>query len=148
MSPEVWLSARALITEIAKAEGVHVEWPNEDNGKRPPPPAMWISVEAMSNTAGPLQIGYDAWHERGQIFIHVMVPIGEGVLDGFTLRKTFATAFRALNYRLDVLPVGLNFSDDQSSDLLGPATEDGMFVPMTLVIRYLYQDKLTAPPPY
>ena len=147
MSPEVWLASRKVIEDTARANSVHVEWPNEDNMRRPPPPAMWIAVEGAANTAGPLQIGYDAWNEHGQIFVHVMVPVGQGVLDGFTLRKVFSTAFRGINFT-GQLPVGLIYMDDQSFDLLGPASEDGVYVSMTLVVRYTYQDKLTNPPPY
>lgn len=147
MSPEVWDDAIPRIVAVAATLGLHVEMPNEDAGPRPSPPATWVDIAVAANTAGPMQIGYDAWEEHGQIFINLMVPVGAGLRDGLVQRKTFSTAFRGINYTGQI-PVGLNYSDEQSMDPLGPSVDDGVYRPLTLIVRYTWQDRLTNPPPY
>jgi len=145
MSPEVWDDCIPRIQAVATQLGITVEMPNEDAGQRPSPPQTWIDIEVAAQTAGPIQIGYDAWREEGQIFIHLMVPIGQGLRPTLVQRKAFSTAFRGIN---TVTPEGLNYTDDQSMDPLGPGGDDGVYRRLTLIVRYTFDDKLTAPPPY
>lgn len=145
MSPEVFDDCMPRIQAVATQLGITLEMPNEIAGPRPSPPQPWVDVEVAAQSAGPMQIGYDAWNEEGQIFIHVMVPIGTGMRDALVQRKAFSTAFRGINV---TTPDGLSYSDDQSMDPLGPGGDDGVYRRLTLIVRYLWQDRLTAPPPY
>ena len=145
MSPEVWDDCIPRIEAVAAQLGISMEMPNEAAGPRPTPPQTWIDVEVAAQTAGPIQIGYDAWREEGQIFIHLMVPIGQGLRPTLVQRKAFSVAFRGIN---TMTPEGLNYSDEQSMDPLGPGGDDGVYRRLTLIVRYTFDDKLTAPPPY
>ena len=82
MSPVVWRDAIPRIQAVAATLGIPVELPLEDAGPRPSPPGYWISISVAANSAGPMEIGYDAWIQDGQIFISLMCPVGSGMENG------------------------------------------------------------------
>lgn len=141
MSPEVFDDCIPRIKAVGEALGIGVREPNGDFTPQPSPPATWIDIEFATNSAGPIQIGYDAWEEKGQIFIHLMVPVGTGMRDALVQCKALQVAFRGINM---TTAEGLSYSDDQSTVSGG---DDGTYRPLTLIVIYQFQDRLTAPPP-
>jgi Bacteriophage related domain of unknown function len=136
VSPEVWDDALPRIQAAAASIALSVELPNEDAGPRPMPPAPWLDIEVAAQGAEPIEIGGKIWEERGQIFLHVMIPVGTGLRAGLVLRKTLSEAFRAVTDA----PAGLVYRDGQDFDPLGPGTDDGVYRRLSLVVRYIYQD--------
>ena len=148
MSPEVWHDAIPRIQAVATQLGIPFAMPNEDAGPRPKPPAPWVQIEVAAAGAGPLQIGYDAWEEKGQIFVVLMVPIGGGLLPFLEMRMTFSYAFRGINTVVGLTTPGLTYSDDQSFDPLDLSNKvEGVYLRLPLIVRYLFQTKLVAPSP-
>jgi hypothetical protein len=145
MSPEVWDDAIPRIQAVADLLGITFEMPNEDAGPRPSPPQSWVQIEVAADQAGPMQIGYDAWEERGEVYISLMVPVGAGLRPYLVQRKQFSLAFRGINQTLT--NVGLIYSDNQTFDALGQERIDGMYLRLPLIVRYTYHDQLTNPPP-
>jgi hypothetical protein len=94
VSPEVWDDALPRIQAAAASIALSVELPNEDAGPRPMPPAPWLDIEVAAQGAQPIEIGGKIWEERGQIFLHVMIPVGTGLRAALVLRKTLSEAFR------------------------------------------------------
>jgi hypothetical protein len=43
------------------------------------PPAPWLDIEVAARGAEPIEMGGNTWEERGQIFLHVMIPVGTGL---------------------------------------------------------------------
>lgn len=140
MSPEVWTDVRARLAAAARSAGLFVEWPNETGADRPSPPAPWVSVEVAAEATAPIEIGIGTWQENGSVWLSIMVPTGSGIETGLALRKGLSTAFRD---PADVT-TGLVYRDGQTFDPLERAgTDDGVYARLTLVIRYIYQDRLT-----
>ena len=118
--------------------------PIEDPGQRPNPPKAWVQIEVAAQDAGPMQIGYDAWEENGEIIINLMVPVGAGLYPFLGQRKQFAVAFRGIN---QTTLNGILYTQRQTYDYLGQERIEGMYLKLPLVVRYTFQDRLTAPPP-
>lgn len=145
MSPEVWDDAIPRIQAVADQLGITFEMPNEDAGPRPQPPQAWVQIEVAAESAGPMQIGFDAWEEKGEIYVSLMVPVNAGLYPFLIQRKAFSTAFRGINQT--TAPAGITYSDDQTFDFLGTDRIEGMYLRLPLIVRYTFQDKLTAHPP-
>jgi hypothetical protein len=140
MSPIVWQDVLPRVQTAAAAIGLVVSLPNEDAGPRAIPPAPWLDIEVAAESAGAMEMGGRLWLERGSIFLHVMIPVGTGVLPGLTLRKALSVAFR----NVQNAPAGLIYSrEGQAFDPMGPGTDDGVYRRLTLIVRYDYQDITT-----
>lgn len=139
MSPVVWNDALPRILAAAASVNLIVELPNEEAGPRPVPPQPWLDIEVAADAAMPLEMGGAIWEEHGQIFLHVMIPVGSGILDGLTIRKALSVAFRAVSGA----PNGLVYRQGQAFDPMGPGTDDGVYRRLSLIIRYDYQDVTT-----
>lgn len=139
MSPLVWDDVLPRIVAAAAAAGLTVEIPNEDPGPRPVPPQPWLDIEVAADASNPIEMGGAIWEERGQVFLHVMIPVGTGIRDGLAYRKALSVAFRAVSGA----PDGLVYRQGQAFDPMGPGTDDGVYRRLTLIIRYDYQDITT-----
>lgn len=136
MSPEVWDDMLPRILAAAASLGLPVLMPNEDAGERPNPPAPWIDLEVSANSSETIELGGRIWNEEGTIWIHVMVPVGTGIATGLALRKGMANAFRVVPDPI----MGLVYRNEMAMDPAGPATDDGVYRPLTLLVRYHFQD--------
>jgi hypothetical protein len=141
VSPEVWLDAKAVIdatlTGLASNSPpviIFPEYPNE-LFEPPEPIQTWLSIDIGGDVAEPIELGGKTWEETGAIWLHLMLPIGDGIENGLTWRKAFSVAFRA------AIPTvqGLYYRD-QSFDPLG--AEDGVWRRLSLIIRYEFNDIL------
>lgn len=141
MTPEVWDDARARIDAAARALLIAVNWPNESVGERPDPPTMWIDIEAAAESSNDIEIAGTMWDEQGQIYIHLMVPVGTGVREGFRVRMLLSDAFLGVTDG----PEGLSYRNGRSFDLMGPPGDDGVYRRLTLIVRYHYQSVLVKP---
>jgi Bacteriophage related domain of unknown function len=138
MSAAVYADARARVQAVADAAGINVvAWPNEPPPDRPEPPKTWMAAGFYENGATVIEIGNSLWEERGQVMIDVMVPVGEGIADGLTLRDALKTAFRAAAS----LPVGLHYGTEESYDQTGAQSEDGVYFRLTMTAAYRYQTR-------
>jgi hypothetical protein len=136
MSPAVWDDVLPRILAAAASLGLLVVLPNEDAGERPNPPAPWLDLEISANSSETIELGGAIWNEEGTIWLHVMVPVGTGIATGLALRKGLANAFRGVTDSV----VGLVYRNEMAMDPAGPATDDGVYRPLTLLIRYHFQD--------
>jgi hypothetical protein len=141
MSPEVWVDALPRIVAAAASAGLPMMRPNEDPLPRPVPPAPWLDVEAAAESAAPIELGGQIWEERGIIFLHILIPVGSGLMAGLVARKALSVAFRTVT---DAIP-GLYYNHDgHGFDPMGPPGDDGVYRDLTLIIRYRFQDISTA----
>jgi hypothetical protein len=136
MSPAVWDDVLPRILAAAASLGLLVVLPNEDSGERPSPPVPWLDLEVSANSSETIELGGRIWNEEGTIWLHVMVPVGTGIATGLALRKGLANAFRGVTDSV----VGLVYRNEMAMDPAGPATDDGVYRPLTLLIRYHWQD--------
>jgi hypothetical protein len=141
VSPEVWANAAPLIAAAAAAmvPPLPIAWPNEDPGPRPSPPAPWLDIELQAQSTYAYELGGNIWRENGTIWLHVMIPVGSGMTQGLTIRKTLSVAFRQVQG--DSGLEGLYYDPDHSMD---PAvgTDDGIYRRLSLLCRYHFEDKL------
>lgn len=135
MSPEVWADAQPRIATAAAGLGITVAWPNE-TFTPPQTPAIWLDVEGSANTADPIELTGGVWQEDGSIWLHVMVPVGTGIVSGLTARKALSNAFRSVSDAA----VGLVYRDGMSFDPLAAADDDGVYRRLTVAISYIFQD--------
>lgn len=140
MSPEVWDDCIPRIQAVATQLGITFEMPNEEAGQRPSPPQPWLDIEVASQSSAAIELGDDAWVEDGQIFLHLMIPIGTGWRDALVKAKAFEVAFRGIN---TTTPEGLVYRDNQSSDPMANK-DDGMYRRLTVIVNYKFYDKLIA----
>jgi len=138
-SPEVWADARARIAAQAESLGLPVVWPNEPQ-EEPEPldgedgtlPAF-LAVEITADGEEPIELGAGAWRERGNVWIHVLIPSGAGIADGLQMRKAMANAFRGLD------PAALVY-DGFSFPPGGTDEGAGNFYRLSLGISYSFTD--------
>jgi hypothetical protein len=142
MSPEVWDDCIPRIQAVADAQGITFEMPNEPALQRPQPPQPWLDIEVASQSSVQMEIGDDAWIEEGQIYLHLMIPIGTGWRPALVMAKAFQVCFRGIN---KTTPPGLVYRDNQSSDPMANK-DDGMYRRLSVIVNYKFQDKLVAPP--
>lgn len=134
MSPTVWADAKARL--IAGAPTASFAWPN-DPYTLAEPPALWVAVETQGEGSRPIELGAAAtWMEHGVLYLHVMVPVGAGIDAAMMLRKTLSDLFR----NPAGLAAGLSYEGFRW-DPMGPATDDGVYRPLSLAIEYRYQDR-------
>ena len=138
MSPEVWDDCIPRIQAVATQLGISFEMPNEPPGPRPTPDQTWLDIEVASQSSAAIELGDDVWMENGQIFLHLMVPIGTGWRDALVKAKAFQVAFRGIN---TTTPAGLVYRDNQSSDPMANK-DDGMYRRLSVIVNYKFQDKL------
>lgn len=140
MSPDVWNDAKPIIAATAAAVTDNnggpllVEWPNESFSV-PDPPNAWLSIDIGGEAAEALELGGKYWEERGAIYLHLMLPMFNGVDKGLAWRKAFSVAFRAAVPSTQGL-----YYDSHSFDPLGP--DDGVWRRLTLIVRYRFTDLL------
>ena len=136
MHPQVWADARPRIAAAAAVAGVTVAWPNEDFN-RPEPPAIWLDIEFSSSSEDAIEIGARTWQEDGSLWLHFMLPRGQGIDGALRIKDALSAAFR------DVpdAAVGLSYRG-QSTDPIGEGTDNGVYRRMTLMVRYAFQSQL------
>jgi hypothetical protein len=137
MSPEVYESAKAIITAQANSLGLTVQWPNLDYAP-PMPPGIWVSIDTAAESAETIELPNDQWLERGSIWIHTMLPIGIGIEQGLTYRKAFANAFRAA----EPTTAGLHYAEHAYDPL---SADDGLWRRLSLAVAYRYYDLMIPP---
>jgi hypothetical protein len=117
-----------------------VSWPNEDPGSRTSPPSPWLDIELQAETTFAYELGGGIWRENGAIWLHVMIPVGTGMVTGLTIRKALSVAFRDAINQTDT--IGLIYDPDQAFDPAGQS-DDGVFRRLSLIVRYHFEDLLT-----
>lgn len=134
-SPEVWADAKARITAVATTLALPVAWPNEPFDP-PDPLGMHLVTEISGDMAAPIEIGGTgaSWEETGTVWLHLMVPAGDGIDGALAARKTLANAFRGVTIN------GIAYTR-ATMDPSGPADDDGNWTRVTLRVHYSYQDR-------
>lgn len=142
MSPEVWGDVRPRIQAVADAQGFIVAWPNE----KPAPPntaLIWLLVEFSSAMDEPIEIGAQTWQEDGAIWLHIMLPRLTGIDAGLTIKDALSVAFRTAAPTLAGLVYRGNAgSPGQTLDPLDQGADDGMFMRLTMGVRYIFQSRV------
>lgn len=132
MSPEVWKDVKTLITQEAARQNLTVEWPNEMLSRNSTATASWVAVEVAAESAEAYELGGAVWDERGTIWLHIMIPMGEGIDTALAQRKAFSVAFRLAQ------PIEGLYYRDHAFDPLGQ--EDGVYRRLSLMVRYEFTD--------
>ena len=137
MSPEVWGDARPRIEAAAAAQSLAVAWPNE-SFTAPQPPAPWLDIEFNSAADTPIEIGATTWQEDGALWLHIMLPTGSGLDTALALKDALSVAFRNVTDAV----TGLVYRGGQSTDPITDGTDDGVYVRLTLAVRYIFQSRV------
>lgn len=141
MSPEVWGDAKPRIQAVADAQGLAVAYPNE--GFSVPERTIWLNVEFSSAADAPIEIGAQTWQEDGAIWLHIMLPNLTGIDDGLAVKDALSVAFRTAAPTLAGLVYrGNSGSPGQTLDPLDQGTDDGMFMRLTMSVRYIFQSRV------
>lgn len=131
-SPEVWTDARARL-EAAALGGTTIAWPNEPFDL-PEPLAPYLVAEISGDMSEPIELGSGGtWQEDGTVWVHVMVPVGEGITAGLALRKTIANLFRG------VIAGGIVYRSAQMDP--GGTDDEGNWFRLSLGVQYIFQDR-------
>lgn len=130
---------------IASWSTTPIAFENEDTdtaGNVIPPNTQipWIDVEMTGTLYGQESIGAslqadNRWDEEGILFLHVLVPSGEGAHDARTYAKSLADIFRGLT----LLSGSLEFRDA----FIGrgvPGRRDGNWFSITVSIEWRRMD--------
>lgn len=132
MSPEVYQDVKLILTATATSLSLPMELPNE--GFSPPEPTnTWVSIDVGGDAAETIELGNLTWLENGAVWIHLMIPLGNGIEAALAQRKSFSVAFRATPPTVE----GLHYRD-QTFEPLG--ADDGVWRRLTLIVRYDYND--------
>lgn len=139
-SPVPWADARARITAATATgqplAGLTVEWPNEAF-TRPDPPAPFLSVEMAGDGMGAIEMGgQGAWQERGQLFLHVLVPTGTGTTGVRAIAKALSDLFRNVSTEANAL-----IYERQSIGMGEPEEDDGPWWVMSVSVAWKYTDR-------
>lgn len=139
-SPVPWADAvsriNAAIVTGQPLAGLTVEYPNE-GFTRPEPPAPFLSVEMAGDGMGAIEMsGVGAWTERGQLFVHILAPVGTGTTAVRAIAKAVSNLFRNVSASANAL-----LYERQSIGMGELEEDDGPWWVMTVVIEWKYTDR-------
>ncbi|WP_336946886.1 hypothetical protein [Asaia sp. HN010] len=141
LSVIVWNDAYARASLAAEKQGI----PLVDVLMRPPedrPPLHW-RMEAQTSRSERFATGEEFMEEEGEIALHLTMRVGRiSTPDALTHCTAMSVLFRAQLDDALPWPEGLYY-DGQSLYPPDPDTT-GNWISMSLMIRYRYQDRLTA----
>lgn len=116
-----------------------IAWPNEDFEK-PNPPTPWVDVEFTRNIYAQESIGAaeqseNRWDEDGQLWLHLLVPVGTGSSAAGGAAKALAKIFRGRHLLAD----SLDFLD-ASIGMGEPGDENGNYWRISTSIEWRRMD--------
>lgn len=142
LTDEVYDAIRAHLGDgisVGAWQYAPIAYPNEAFSA-PEPPAPWVDFEITGTLYGQQSIGAhvqseNRWDEDGQIWLHVMVPVGTGGAAARGAAKTLANIFRGLT----LLSGGLEFLDAQIG-LGEPGDDNGNYFRISVSIDWRRMD--------
>lgn len=132
-----WDDAIALLTAANlqyNGSAIPIQQSNM-NFVQPEPPSMFLSVEMAGQSLAPIELGetHSVWEEKGQLYVHVVVPSGFGSRDARDMAKQIANIYRGLGPRNVVwrrATIGIG----------GTSDDNGSWWGLTIAVDYSYQD--------